>query len=266
MKLKIALSLTAGTLIASTAAQAQFTGTDEYWGGTPTSNKAKWQSDVIGNPISDFDITSWSVDIGASGSLPTMTVTIFSDYFRLIDLNSSKLLGTSMGDLFISTDGLAWDLGGAPTLSDTAFTGTSWEYAVALGTYTDAGDQISGTMGADVFAVTDTNNIELSAANGIYRKHQEVRYDGSNQQALSTASWELDPAGSLAITLNPQFLGSGIEDLGFHWTMSCGNDVLEFEIAFDDVTAVPEPSIIALLSVLSLGVIVYARRKRTAAA
>jgi hypothetical protein len=261
----------AALLFSGAALSAQTVFPDNYWGGDPTSNKNVYQADVIGED-EVFDMTGFNVQYSASTDV--LNVQLHGKYFDDLLADSDKLLNTYMGDLFISTDGLSWTDGGAATLND--FYGepgaTTWEYAATLGIYDNSGGDLTNANSGNpksgqVFEVNDPdNNIELSHINinGIYREKQEVRYDGQNQDPLGNpVSWFFsDDKSFLQISIedSSQFLG-GADDIGFHWTMSCGNDVLEFSMP-GTITPVPEPSLIGALGIGGLFGFLWIRRKR----
>lgn len=251
----------------ATPAISQVVFTDDYWGGVPTN--ANYNLDVIGESTV-FDITGATLSLGAN----SLTINIAANYFDNILNNSSSLLGTQMGDLFISTDGLEWTTGGAATLNDYFGSGneTTWEYAVVLDprknnqglldVFKDGEPNADNAISSEIFEVYE-DQILLSAANGIYRANQEYAYDPANQQSVSTASWYIsDDYKLLSITLNNinSFLGDA-SDLGFHWTMSCGNDVIEFAFENPSVPPVPEPSTIGIAAVVGVLAIGLVRRR-----
>lgn len=244
---------------------------DDYWGGDPTSNKNIYQADVIGqNDV--FDLTGFNVQY--NDVTDVLDVKIRGNYFEDLLADSNELLNTYMGDLFISTDGLSWTDPEEATLDD--YYGqpdaTTWEYAATLGTYDNSGGDLDNANSGNpksgqLFEVNDPdNNIELSHINinGIYRENQEVRYDGQGQNALGNpVSWFFsDDESFLQISIedSSQFLGDA-DEIGFHWTMSCGNDVLEFSMP-GTITPVPEPSLIGALGIGGLFGFLWIRRKR----
>jgi hypothetical protein len=282
MKTTIILSLLLGST--SVAIGQLYTGTDDYWGGTPTNGNDKYEADVIGdNDV--FNLTNWSAEYDIFTN--TMTVKISGNYFDDILADSNDLFETSLGDLFISTSGLTWTDGGAATLSDQYGSGTVWDYAVQLGVYDNKQgdlDQFLNTSGSTLSAkvrdLTDPDNqIELSQdlTDGnryIFRENQEVRVtDDAPQVAGSSANWFIDAQENLIgfnISNFAQLVGPTTNELGFHWTMTCGNDVIEFGFVTGEITPVPEPSLIGALAVGGLGGVLFVRRriqqKRKAAA
>lgn len=239
---------------------------DNYWGGDPT--RSAYDQDVIGE-ASVFDLTSGSATYNSSSD--TLNVRITGNYFDDIMDDSPDLLDTVMGDLFISDDGLSWTDGGADTLDDHfgAYGATTWEYAASLGTYDNASGQLDGIDAnnpeSGQFYSVDENNIVLSDVdNGIYRQNQEWQYDGGQQQS-SAFSWFIAEDETYLELALPNFTDTfGTEgELGFHWTMSCGNDVIEFEYAYGGITPVPEPTTIGLLGAGGLIGFVLVRRRLT---
>jgi len=205
-------------------------------------------SDIIGHADS-FDVTSMSVDLIGSN---TLSVVIHSTFFDNIGE-----LGIGLGDLFISTDG--WNPV-ADTTQDYIGNGEDWEIAVSLDNY----NALAGNLNAyNVVA----NNIVQSwvdpPAPGLarlYRGEQEVRYAANGEQSIGGGNWVVDTVAN-TLTLNVVF-GQDFADIGgavwgFHWVMTCGNDVIE------GATSIPEPGTFALL-LAGLGAAAARRRRRTA--
>jgi hypothetical protein len=221
--------------------------TDNYVGATPTHSSYTGR-DVIGE-AGLFDISR--MEVSYSGS--TLTVDIFSRY-----LNNVGAYSTALGDLFISTDG--WNPAGtAPYAGDNFSNGEQWEFALDLvGT---------GTQGdANLFA-TNQGAIGLSDAppGYIYRDGQEAFFSPfANADISALGSWAIlglasqdDTDDYLRLVINNWNFGT---DLGFHWTMSCGNDVIE------GGASIPEPSTLLLGSCLFFGLTLVRRRRHPTSA
>ena len=268
--MKITKGLTVAALLFSGAAlSAQAVFPDAYWGGDPSSNKGRYQADVIGNE-NVFDLTGFNVQYDAFDDV--LDVRLHGNYFDDIMNDSGGLLDTYMGDLFISTDGLSWTDGGEATLDD--FYGqpdaTTWEYAATLGTYDNAQGQLNGVdsdnpMSGSLVSVTDPDtNVELSTVDrrGIFRENQEVRYTGGGASQAPVTWFFSDDYSFLQISIaDAGSVFGDADEIGFHWTMSCGNDVLEFSTP-QSITPVPEPSLIGALGVGGLFGYLWIRRKR----
>jgi hypothetical protein len=239
--------------IVSDAHAAPITISDNFIGGTPTSS-AYNGFDVIGD-TDKFDIQSLTFSLTGS----TLNVQVLSSYF-----NNVGQYGTQMGDLFISTNG--WHpYGSAPYTSDTASNGETWEYALVLSDHgaSAAAQQNptnytghSGTV--SLYQITNPSQIVLSNASGIYRGNQEVQFNSTGLQALATGSWNIvDLVGgydSLNLSISLAAFGS-VTDWGFHYAMTCGNDVIE------GGASVPEPATGALM-LTALGGAALLRRRR----
>ncbi len=234
--------------------------------------------DIVGD--SNFDVASMQV----SASAGNLQVTISGNYFR--EFLTPNVDGTQLGDLFISTSGWA-PVGPAPYVNDQlSNTGTQWDYAAVLSAHTNcqvAGDASGcGRFGGALalYALVGGNQdprILTSfyptpgwvAPGYLVRNGQAVQYDaqeaGANRVASATGSWTLDPtAGTLSLDIiDPGWTGTS-ELWGLHWTMSCGNDVIEGAAGYPMLAEnenTPEPSTLILWGGLAL-MAGLARRRR----
>ncbi|NBD38680.1 MAG: PEP-CTERM sorting domain-containing protein [Verrucomicrobia bacterium] len=255
-------------LFSGAALSAQAVFPDLYWGGDPTSNKSVYQADVIGEG-DVFDLTGFNLRY--NDLTDVLDVQIHGNYFDDLLADADELLDTYMGDLFISTDGLSWIDGEEATLDD--FYGqpdaTTWEYAATLGTYDNAQGHLDGVdsdnpMSGSLLSVTDPDtNIELSkAGRGVFRGNQEVRYIGGGASQVPVSWFFSDDHSFLQISIaDAGSVFGDADEIGFHWTMSCGNDVLEFSMP-GNITPVPEPSLIGILGIGGLFGFLWMRRRR----
>jgi hypothetical protein len=220
---------------------------DNYIG----SNAHGW-GDVIGDRnIFDIDHLDVSFDFDL---LKVKVVTKFKEdpsaWFRNIHY----------GDLFISTDG--WHPhGAAPYTQDRYGNGETWEIVV------DTSEQIS----YDRFGILLTQQVNNG---GTFRNGQEVL---RNPRAPSHARTYV-PVQIRNETINGQLWNTltysmsmsalGIEagdELGFKWSMTCGNDSIEGVAAVPShPDQVPEPTALALLGIGLIG-LTSVRRKRASA-
>ncbi len=225
-----------------------FTIPDNFIGGTP-SNPAWAGQDIVGTS-SEYSVSKFEVAI-TGGEL---SVSIFSSYFDNVGSD-----GTSMGDLFISTNG--WSpFGPAPYINDTAANGETWEYALVFelpkGMKKNKATSLLGESGtAHLFQIPAYQPgggalIQLSDADGGFRRDQEVSLNTAGLTAAASGSWSItNLAGDhdrLTTVIALSSLKGVSDSIGLHWTMSCGNDVIEG--AAPITGAVPEPGTLLLCS------------------
>lgn len=222
---------------------------DNYIGADPTGTS--WDGkDVIGE-ASYFDVSRMVVTF-ESGQ---MIVDIYTRY-----LNNIGQYGTELGDLFVSTNG--WKpYGEASYLNDNATNGEKWEYALVMGNHSPG-----VTSGETyLYSVEDAGLKSSWAPSGyIYRENQEVQYNSiGGQTMLATGSWNFnwgstsqDTDDYLRFVIAYQHFGI-VSEYGLHWTMSCGNDVIE-----GSATApVPEPATMLLFGAGLIGVAGFGRKR-----
>jgi hypothetical protein len=221
---------------------------DDYIGGNYfNSNYVKKQGDVIAITTSEFDIDWMEVSIQTNGDVTVRINTTYKDGTR----------DTTYGDLFVSTNG--WNPSGDPGSgyrTDTYLTGESWEYAL-------------NTASGNIYSINDgtiwLSSDEFSAPDykpHWYRHDQEVLYiPGDNEPEAGTFAFS--HAGSLiSYAFNLSDFGLTWEDelnLGFHWAMTCANDVIEGGL---HKAAVPEPGTMLLLGMGIAGLGVAGRRRK----
>lgn len=229
-------------LLTISAVQA-YTINDNYVGGTPT-NSGWYGKDVIGN---DYWFDVIRMDVSYTGK--SLVVDIYTRY-----LDNIGQYQTQLGDLFISTDG--WKpFGLAPYKDDNASNGETWEYALVIDDRTAKG----GT--ASLYRIEKPEQIKLSwAPTGfIFRDKQEVQFLVADMKPVSSGTWSMEKVGG--VTDTDDYLRFAIDwdfgsvsQLGFHWTMSCGNDVIE------GGAPVPEPATMLLLGTGLIGLAGFGRK------
>lgn len=213
--------------------------------------------DIIGDANS-FDIDRMDVTIDrAAGTLSVKIATQWYDPTSNGVFNFGEGYDVRSGDLFISTNGWA-PFGAAPYDADDASNGEAWEYVF---------DTTNSNIYGGAFGISNTQDEMVGPlvgtdGNNAYRDNQETRRtDGGTQTGSGTVTWSLAGDSSIAFVqydLTLAALGidpDGAINLGFHWTMTCGNDVIEGGVDGGPGNEVPEPGIVLLfgLGLLGLG-------------
>lgn len=248
MKAIIAAGMAASWLIGSVLPASGAIVDDTYIGAAHdgVANTSDYYNPT---PNVSYDITK--ADITFSGT--ALSAKIYSDYFGAWVSGASK---TELGDLFLSTDG--WKPSGtAPYGSDDSTNGENWEYVIDLNQSSIAAKASSGQV-----ALVQTNSSEGMVVNGSVRDAQEWQWISFLNAAEPTGSWQIlsDISGYYLLiesALSDSFAGA--TTLGWHYTMACGNDVIEGPAS--NVAPVPEPSTVIMFGIGLAGLAGLGRKR-----
>ena len=228
-----------------------------YWGADDSS----FNTDRVGGLL--YEVKDAVVEVGAG----TFDVTINTHFDTAHSDVTTTFAGRLFaGDLFLSLDG--WNTTDtAPYENDNMdFAGRElWELVID----TDTGDiyNIAGTGNTYI----KSSNDFFAGSGGAIRSRQEVQVDAVAAAAaglkIGTAAVTTSAMDGSNLDLEffkysiqwgdiaPLFTLYGTTDIGLHWTMTCGNDVIE------GGTAVPEPALLGLVG-LGLAFLGFSSRRR----
>jgi hypothetical protein len=193
------------------------TGDAAYWGGAETMS---WGKDVIGDKfaVDTMDVTHvgdlWSVKL---------TGIYFANYLN----NDSEVKDYGPGNLYISSRGWKTSTTDAYFRTDTFNETEGWDYVVSP---------------TGIYALNNWDGIQkTNGPSGWYWRDGQAWMGGYTGDPIHGATIMMDTAGG-SMTFNFSMAGIDLGDnVGFHWAMRCGNDVVEGGVS------VPEPSSALLL-------------------
>lgn len=221
--------------------------TDTYWGGTVQNASATAYGDVIGSPYFNVD----AMNVARSGNNWNVSITgaYFGNHLNpAADGGFPSLLGP--GDLYLNSTGWSATQGPAGHYeTDTFNNSEGWNYVV---TKNAAGSW--GLYTLDYSKIINTTVApQLNPNNYIFRTGQAWR--GGAGTYIGAATYNLSSTG-LIFTFNTgnEYFA---DDVGFHWTMQCGNDVVEGKAS----VPVPEPGTMTLLGTGLIGLAGYSRKR-----
>lgn len=242
-------------LIGPVAATAQTTVIDDtrdgpttYYGGTAPGVYAN--QDVIPGDTLEWDIDSMVVTVTGA----TVDVKVIGPWFSPV-YDPGTDLSLNAGDLYLSSTGWNHTNDSPHFPTDTFTQAEGWNFVVTQGRY----DNVLGKyFGAGVY-VLDYSKIKMT----------DPTY-GTSLGRANQAYWNgygtLLPFEGATVTFNNtlgadsymefQFNNFLSGDVGLHWTMYCGNDVVEGQASF----GVPEPGAFLLLGFGLAGLGLYRRR------
>jgi hypothetical protein len=252
-------ALFAGSIFAGSITIDDFVGDDanSYWGGTlagPYNPLPDDFGDVVwDSQLSDYSVDSLTATLSPDGA--TTTVVLTGSYFYSYLNGYSSTSTFSPGDLYISSGG--WqvsDSSGWHYDTDTFTQNEGWNYVISFS------PDASGTFYNLDYSSIDFTNTGGLGENYYYRSDQAWRGGygtaaGSGATATLFGGTAENGYNDASLTFTFPSIGDP-STMGFHWTMRCGNDVVE-----GGGNPVPEPSTMILLGTGLLGIFGVGRRQ-----
>jgi hypothetical protein len=195
-----------------------------------------------------------------------------------------------LGDVFINTDGS--DATGYMGY-DAALTGGNWSTTLNDPLH-PADDPYNHNLGQDLYSIVDVDDVHgITDQNGYggnpviagvmnpfavregavpfrngnvsfaYTSHNYGTQDGLSENNTYILEWEFNIYALPFLQLDPQTNLPLLSQLEFHWTVECGNDVID-RGPREEEPVIPEPATVAMLGLglASFGAIARRRRRR----
>ena len=192
------------------------TGGAIYWGGKYVNIKPSGYGDVIGrrSAVDQMEVTMDN-DI--------MTVKITGPYFFNYVHNLKRTQDAPPGDLYISSKG--WKVSGtAPYNKDIFEASEGWDYVVSF-------------ENKKVYKLKFSDIVMTSALPYVSKYRAQQAWRGGYGEAIDDAEVILTDQGlSFTFSVRNMTLRS---EIGVHWTMKCGNDIIEGSALIPPVAVVP---------------------------
>jgi hypothetical protein len=221
------------------------TGDAAFWGGDVVNGNPTY-GDVIG---SDFSVETMEITRDGKDWTVVLTGPYFSNYQAGVGITEDY----GPGDLYISSSG--WTAMPDETIpehytEDIFSLSEGWDFVVS---------PLASTAGYGLFTLDGSYTSTNAPGGYIYREDQAWRGGGVSLVPNSSASYLLS-GNTLTFTFNTGDLFWS-DQVGFHWTMKCGNDVLEGPVPAGDIPPVPEPSTMVLLGLGLTSLVAYRKIK-----
>jgi hypothetical protein len=211
-------------------------GATTYYGGIIRPDPTEY-NDYIGR---DFRVTS----LTATQTATHTTVVLTGPYFQSAYARGLYDVG-QIGDLYISTSGWTVNSPADHARADAFAANEGWNYVVSY-------------LATTVY-VLDFGSIFMSGDEngrwGGFRDDQAYRGGYGSVYADATAVLDFSLGDNSTLTFTFPNLGN-VDRMGYHWTMACGNDVVE-----GGGTSAPEPATMLLLGSGLLALAGYGRKK-----
>ena len=217
-------------------------GSNAFWGGTVAGASSTAYGDVIGSPYFSVD----QMVVTNSGN--NWTVTLIGPYFgyhnnQTIDGGLPYRFGP--GDLYINSNGWIATQGPAGHYETDIFAkdgSEGWNYVVT-----------QDATGAWGLYSLDYSKIQYTNAGSGYIYRQDQAWRGGAGTPIASANQTYDPANNQLIFT---FSTGNLDwtNIGLHWTMQCGNDVVE------GGAHAPEPATMLLLGSGLVGLVGFRKK------
>ena len=214
------VSLVIGTLLIMRVTQAVVisdrAGGTIYWGGKYVNIKPSGYTDAIGSRSRVDQMEVIMKD-------DVLTVRITGPYFFNYAHNLRRTRDAPPGDLYVSSQG--WKVKGDPPYNEDTFEASEgWDYVVSF--------ENKKVYKLAFSEITMTSALPYVSR---YRAHQAWR--GGYGEPLDDAGVVLTDRGlTFTFSVRNMVLSS---EIGLHWTMKCGNDIIEGSASIPPIAMAP---------------------------